>query len=62
MASAGLVNYRSESVTTRLGKIADHYSELEIVLSDLESRMPPEPSEVPASPGTLSAPIAPKPR
>jgi hypothetical protein len=42
-----LVDFRSESVTMRLDRIAAHYVDLEQVLAELEAKMPePPPSEV----------------
>ena len=46
--TASAVDYRSESVTHRLGKIAEHYVQLEQVLADLESKIPQPPPAAPA--------------
>lgn len=43
--TASLIDYRSESVTTRLDKIADSYQQLEVLLAELERKMPPEPAD-----------------
>ncbi len=42
--NASLLDYRSASVTMRLGKIADDYRQLEVLLAQMESKMPPDPA------------------
>lgn len=42
--TASSVDYRSESVTQRLDKIAEHYAQLEQALAAVESKLPGEPN------------------
>jgi hypothetical protein len=41
--TASSLDYQSETVTQRLGTIAEHYARLESVLAEVESKLPAEP-------------------
>ncbi len=59
--TASTLDYRSELVTERLGRIAVHYEQLEIFLAELEAKLPAESAET-AMPQTIAENLPTKPR
>jgi hypothetical protein len=40
LPTPGALDYRSESVTSTLSRIAEHYENLELLLCDIEAKLP----------------------
>lgn len=59
--TAGSLDFRSDAITAGLERIADHYQELDVLLANLESKMPqdsavPNDIQVSAPPATVRKP------